>query len=106
MAKGGEDSAPVAVPGGYDPAHRAFFQYVDMILYGGAWTRSGVYPNPPMRAPEDSGGGGGGDGDDDDGEHMTEYLERRVAYLESGRAETTTYTLDEYMRYLDEILGG
>lgn len=90
------NSAPGSVPGGYDPAHRMFLQYVDMGLYGGAWTRSGVYPNPPMRAPED----------DDDGEHMTEYLKRRVAYLESGRAKTTTYTLDEYMRHLDEILGG
>lgn len=69
-------------------------------LYGGAGPRSGVSPDPPMRAPEDSGD------DDDDGEHMTEYLERRVAYLESGRAKTTTYTLDEYMRHLDEILGG
>ena len=97
MANGGDGSAPGAVPGGHDPAHRAFFQYVDTILYGGARTRSGACPSPPMEAPED---------DDDDGEHMTEYLKRRVAYLESGRAKTTTYTLDEYMRHLDEILGG
>ena len=90
------NSVPGAVPSRYDSAHVMFLQYVDMSLYGGAQRRSGVCPNPPMGALADDG----------DGEHMTEYLKRRIAYLESGRAKTTTYTFDEYMRHLDKILGG
>ena len=89
---------PGAVPSGYDPAYAMFLQYVDMSLYGGAQQRSGVFPNPPMGAPADD--------EDGDGEDMTEYLKRRIAYLESGRAKTTTYTFDEYMRHLDKVLGG
>lgn len=90
---------PGAVPSGYDPAYAMFLQYVDMSLYGGAQQQqSGVFPNPPMGAPADD--------EDGDGEDMTEYLKRRIAYLESGRAKTTTYTFDEYMRHLDKVLGG
>jgi len=75
-----------------------FLQYVDMSLYGGAQQQSGIFPNPPMGALADD--------EDGDGEHMTEYLKRRIAYLESGRAKTTTYTLDKYMRHLDRVMGG
>ena len=39
-------------------------------------------------------------------ERMTPQLEKRVMDIEMGRVQMTRYTLDEYMRHLDEILGG
>ena len=98
-----ENSVPGAVPSQYDSAHRMFVQYVDMSLYGGSYGGAGlqgcVWPNPPARAPA-------GNDEDDDGERMTEYLRKRVADIESGRVKSKTYTLDEYMRHLDKVLGG
>lgn len=52
-----------------------------------------------VRAPADS-------DEDDDGERMTEYLKKRIADIESGGVKSKTYTLDEYMRHLDKVLGG
>lgn len=37
---------------------------------------------------------------------MTPQLEKRVMDIEMGRVQMTRYTLDEYMRNLDETLGG
>lgn len=40
------------------------------------------------------------------GERMNPRLEKRVMDIEMGRIQMTRYTPDEYMRHLDEILGG
>ena len=76
-----------------------FFQYMDMNFYGGidngAQRQSHIYPNPPIRVPADG-----------DGEHMTEYLRKRIDDIESGKVKMKFYTLDEYMRHLDKIWSG
>ena len=81
-------------PSQNDSAHGLFLQYVEMSLYGGMGGGArlqSVYPNPPIQMPPD------------DGEHMTEYLRKRVSDIESGKVKMESYTFDEYMRYLDKI---
>lgn len=81
-----------------DSGHKQFLRFVDATLYGGVYantpSKGQTYPNPPIRIPRD------------DGEHMTEYLRKRIDDIESGRTKMTTCTLDEYMRHLDELFGG
>ena len=40
------------------------------------------------------------------GERMTPELEKRVMDIEMGRVKMTRYTPDEYMRHIEEVLGG
>lgn len=39
------------------------------------------------------------------GGRLSEQVEKRIMDIEMGRVKMTRYTLDEYMRHLDDILG-
>lgn len=41
-----------------------------------------------------------------EGGRLSERVEKRIMDIEMGRVKMTRYTLNEYMRHLDDILGG
>ena len=44
--------------------------------------------------------------DGDKGGRVNERIERRIMDIEVGRVKMKRYTFDEYMRHLDDMLGG
>lgn len=43
--------------------------------------------------------------DEPKGGRLSEQVEKRIMDIEMGRVKMTRYTLNEYMRHLDDILG-
>lgn len=41
-----------------------------------------------------------------EGDRLSEQVEKRIMDIETGRVKMKRYTFDEYMRHLDDILGG
>lgn len=46
------------------------------------------------------------EGDEPEGDLLNERVERRIMDIEAGRVQMKRYTLGEYMRHLDDVLGG
>lgn len=44
--------------------------------------------------------------DEAEGDRLSEQVEKRIMDIKMGRVKMTRYTPDEYMRHLDDILGG
>lgn len=44
--------------------------------------------------------------DEPEGDRLNERVERRIMDIEEGRVQMKRYTFDEYMRHLDDVLGG
>ena len=57
-------------------------------------------------ARTDCTGLGAQEGDEPEGDRLNERVERRIMDIEAGRVKMTRYTFDEYMRHLDDVLGG
>ena len=43
---------------------------------------------------------------DDEGGRLNERIEKRIMDIETGKVKMKRYTIDEHVRYLDEMLGG
>ena len=46
------------------------------------------------------------EGGEPEGDRLNERVERRIMDIEAGRVQMKRYTFDEYMRRLDDVLGG
>ena len=44
--------------------------------------------------------------DELEGDRLNERVEKRIMDIETGRVKMKRYTIDEYMRHLDDIQGG
>ena len=43
---------------------------------------------------------------DDESGRLNERIEKRIMDIETGKVKMKRYTIDEHVRYLDEMLGG
>ena len=46
------------------------------------------------------------DGDEPEGDRLNERVEKRIMDIETGKVKMKRYTIDEYMRHLDDAVGG
>lgn len=81
----------------HGPARVRLLQSMEIDFQGS------VYCRPPLQPPPHKASIGAFFSKE---ARMTPQLEKRVMDIEMGRVQMTRYTLDEYMRHLDETLGG
>ena len=55
--------------------------------------------------PEGTGDAGLGAQDEAECGRLSKQVEKRIMDIETGKVKMTRYTLNEYMRHLDDILG-
>ena len=44
--------------------------------------------------------------DEPEGDRLNKRVEKRIMDIEAGKVKMKRYTIDEYMRHLDDMLGG